>query len=73
MARQRPVAGQRNRSRLGSGPPVDAPAVEPARRTAVLERAAEPATAGSAGRDRGPAGPAAPSGSIAAQQRAGPT
>lgn len=54
MARQRPVAGQRNRSRLGSGPPVDAPAVEPARRTAVLERAAEPATAGSAGRTASP-------------------
>ncbi len=46
MARQRPVAGQRNRTRLGSGPAVEAPAVEPARRTAVLERAAEPARAG---------------------------
>ncbi len=61
MARQRPVAGQRNRSRLGSGPdaerqPVEVTPVEPAGRTAVLERAAaEPRTAGDAGRAPGAA------------------
>jgi Mce-associated membrane protein len=44
MARQRPVAGQRNRSRLATGPdveptPVEPPAAEAPRRTAVLDRA----------------------------------
>ena len=40
MARQRPVAGQRNRSRLGSAPAVEQePVVAPPRRTAVLDRA----------------------------------
>ena len=50
MTRQRPVAGQRNRNRLGSSPVTDQPTVEqpatdepaataPARRTAVLDRA----------------------------------
>lgn len=43
MARQRPVAGQRNRTRLGTGPDVEqAPAVQPARRTAVLDRLPAP-------------------------------
>lgn len=42
MARQRPVAGQRNRTRLGTGPDVEAPAVQPARRTAVLDRSPAP-------------------------------
>ena len=43
MARQRPVAGQRNRNRLGSSPETEQPAeLAPARRTAVLDRA--PAT-----------------------------
>ena len=40
MARQRPVAGQRNRNRLGTGPDVEPSPAEPARRTAVLERSA---------------------------------
>jgi Mce-associated membrane protein len=42
VARQRPVAGQRNRTRLGSGPDVEAPTVQPARRTAVLDRLPAP-------------------------------
>ena len=42
MARQRPVAGQRNRTRLGTGPDLETPAVQPARRTAVLDRSPAP-------------------------------
>jgi Mce-associated membrane protein len=39
VTRQRPVAGQRNRSRLGSAPAAEQePVVAPPRRTAVLDR-----------------------------------
>jgi Mce-associated membrane protein len=50
VTRQRPVAGQRNRSRLGTGPVVEPPTGQPARRTAVLERSAAEPGVGDAGR-----------------------
>jgi Mce-associated membrane protein len=44
VTRQRPVAGQRNRSRLGSGPAVEQEqVVASSRRTAVLDREVTPA------------------------------
>jgi Mce-associated membrane protein len=60
VTRQRPVAGQRNRSRLGGGPAVDQERVAaPTRRTAVLDREADrPADPPSAPAEQPPVRPA---------------